>query len=103
MIRYTTPIIPMTVDADLTGFTIKVSFTQGSQKVTKVVTEIEVEDDVTSFSVPLTQQESGKFSATSQVQVQVNAIDANGTRLATDIEMINIFENLLPEVLSYGG
>lgn len=103
MVRYTTPIIPMTVDADLTGFNIKVTLTQGDQKVTKVVTEIEVEDNVTSFSVPLTQQESGKFSATSKVQVQVNAIDANGTRLATDIEMINIFENLLPEVLSYGG
>ena len=101
MVQFTTPTIPMTVDADLTGNRVFVTFRQKNVAVTKEVSDFTVEGGVTTLYVPLTQEETGKFEATAVVSVQANWIDAGGVRGATAKEVIASLENLLDEAISY--
>ena len=101
MIQFTTPTIPMTVDADLTGNRVFVTFRQDKVAVTKEVTDFTVQGTITTLYVPLTQEETGKFDDTAVVSVQANWIDAGGIRGATAKEAIVSLENLLDEVISY--
>lgn len=103
MTRYTTPTLPLEVDADLSGNEVYVTLSQNSVIITKQIYDFTVDEhNVTSINVPLTQQETGQFSAVAKVQVQVNFISGAGDRGATNIQFISLFDNLLPEVISYG-
>lgn len=102
MTRYTTPTLPLEVDADLTGNNVYVTLTQNDVELTKQVSDFTVADGVTTINVPLTQAETGQFSAVAKVQVQVNFISEAGDRGATNIQFVSLFDNLLDEVISYG-
>lgn len=101
MIRFTTPTLQLTVDADLTGNKVFASLGQKGVKVTKEVDNFTVENNVTTVNMPLTQEDTGKFEATASVAVQVNWINATGDRGATDVQMVPSLQNLLDEVISY--
>ena len=103
MTRYTTPTLPLEVDADLSGNEVYVTLSQNSVAITKQIYDFTVDEDgVTSISVPLTQEDTGRFSAVAKVQVQVNFISEAGDRGATNIQFVSLFDNLLDEVISYG-
>jgi hypothetical protein len=107
MRRYTTPTLKLIVPLDITGADIRVSIKQSSHKILKIGSAVTAVYDsrkgVTELAVSFTQEETGMFSAGGQAQVQVNWIKPNGDRGATDIETINVTENLLNEVISYGN
>ena len=98
MIQFTTPIIPLIVDADLTDCTVYVTFSQGRVSVTKEA-EYTVDGQTTTLNVSLTQEETGLFSATKMVQIQANWLDEFGSRGATEISYDFVFGNLLKRVL----
>lgn len=106
MRRYTTPTLPMTVPVDLTGAEIHVTIKQGARKIQKTGTDIvsvwDAESGKTTLSVTLTQEETGAFIAGRKAEVQVNWIFADGTRDATNIKPIDVSENLIAEVITYG-
>ena len=106
MRRYTTPTLPMTVPVDLTGAEIHVTIKQGARKIQKtgadVVSVYDSESGKTELSVSLTQEETGAFLAEKKAYVQVNWILENGIRDATNIKQIDVSENLIAEVITYG-
>lgn len=106
MRRYTTPTVPMTVPVDLTGAEIHVTIKQGARKIQKtgadVVSVYDSESGKTELSVSLTQEETGTFLAEKKAYVQVNWIFSNGIRDATNIKQIDVSENLIAEVITYG-
>lgn len=106
MRRYTTPTLPMTVPVDLTGADIYVTIKQGQRKIQKtgadVVSVYDSESGKTTLSVTLTQEETGQFLSERKANVQVNWIFADGTRDATNIKQIDVSENLIAEVVTYG-
>ena len=106
MRRYTTPTVPMSVPVDLTGAEIHVTLKQGARKIQKtgadVVPVYDSESGKTVLSVSLTQEETGLFVAEKKVYVQVNWIFPNGMRDATNIKQIDVSENLISEVITYG-
>lgn len=106
MKRYTTPTLPMTVPVDLTGAEIHVTIKQGARKIQKTGTDIvsvwDAESGKTTLSVTLTQEETGAFLAWKKAEVQVNWIFSDGTRDATNIKQIDVLENLIAEVITYG-
>lgn len=103
MYRYTTPTIPMIVEADLSNSNIYVSFSQERTKVTKKVSTFEISNNQTTFSVSLTQLETAKFVGNRPVEIQANWIFGNGNRGATETVKIKCFDNLLDEVINYGN
>ena len=106
MRRFTTPTLPMTVPIDLTGAEIHVTIKQGARKIQKTGTDVtaiyDSESGKTELSVSLTQEETGAFFAEKKAYVQVNWIFSDGTRDATDIKQIDVSENLIAEVITYG-
>lgn len=72
MTRYTTPTLPLEVDADLSGNDVFVTLSQNGTVVTKQIQDYTVDEDgVTSISVPLTQEETGKFSAVAKCKCKL--------------------------------
>lgn len=106
MRRYTTPTLPMTVPVDLTGAEIHVTIKQGARKIQKtgadVVSVYDSESGKTELSVSLSQEETGAFLAGKSAEVQVNWIFESGIRDATNIKRIDVSENLIAEVITYG-
>lgn len=109
MINYTTPTIYLTVEEhDLSGMDVYVSLEQGNIELTKSGDDITVttttHDQVTdtNISVPLTQQETAAFNFDGKVSVQVNFINSQGVRDATEIKKVSVFRNLLDKVIAYG-
>lgn len=102
MIRYTTPTIPFEIEADFSLAEVIVSFVQDCIQLDKEIDDYTVADGVTTFDVELSQEETARFDAGKQVQVQVNAIFPNGERVATQIQRISTFQNLLDQVVEYG-
>lgn len=102
MIRYTTPTIPFEVEADLSLAEIIVSLVQDRIQLDKVIEDYTVVDGITSFSIELTQEETARFDAGKEVRVQVNAIFPDNVRVATNIQRISTFQNLLDQVVEYG-
>lgn len=86
------------MDADLTGYTVLVTFSQGAVKVTKEA-ESTVSGNVSTLQVSLTQEETGQFAATKMVQIQANWYDETGLRGATEFSYDIVFENLLKRVV----
>lgn len=97
----------MTVPVDLTGAEIHVTIKQGARKIQKTGTDIvsvyDSESGKTELSVSLSQEETGAFLAEKKAYVQVNWIFSDGTRDATNIKPIDVSENLIAEVITYGG
>ena len=106
MRRYTTPTLTMTVPVDLTGAEIRVTIKQGARKIVKTGTDViavyDSESEKTELSVSLSQEETGTFLAGKKAEVQVNWIFENGARDATNIKPIDVSENLIAEVITYG-
>ena len=106
MKRFTTPSILMTVPVDLTGADIYVTIKQGQRKLQKtgadVISVYDSESGKTELSVSLSQEETGAFLAEKKAYVQVNWIFLDGTRDATNIKQIDVSENLIAEVITYG-
>ena len=101
MTRFTTPVLPLDVYQDLTGMRVFATVSQGKEKVTKEIDSFEVTAGVTRIYMPLTQEDTAKFSSVAGVQIQVNWIDSNEIRSATEIKQIISFDNLLDEVIYY--
>ena len=97
MRRFTTPSVPIVVHgADLRHCRVWVTLSQdGLHRLTREVTGIKERVDRTTwrFGVRLTQDETATFRDGAPIRAQVNLMDQNGFRAATDIEEI-IIENI---------
>jgi len=109
MINYTTPTITLTVEGvDLSSTDVYVTLEQGSHELNKsgaaltVTTETHDQITDTNITFTLSQLESASFRFNMAVSVQVNWIDAAGTRLATEIKTVPVMRNLLDRVINYG-
>lgn len=107
MINYTTPTITLAVGGvDIsTGFYVYATLEQGSKKITKTGADLTLTADIvgeltkTIVTFTLTQEESAFFNYGRGVAVQVNYVDENGIRAATDVKTIPVMRNLLNEVI----
>lgn len=109
MINYTTPTYPITVeDKDLTGQDVYVTFEQMGKKLTKSGADLtittETHDQVTDtiITTTFTQEETAMFDPGTRVKLQVNFINSEGVRDATNKATIEVFSNLLDKVIAYG-
>lgn len=104
MVRWTTPTFTLTVkNVNLTGYQIYVTIKQGESVVTidytDVTLNIVAENSILSFT--LSQQDSAKFDFRNKANVQVNAINSDNHRVATDIMEIDILANLIDKEIEY--
>ena len=90
MRRGTTPAIVLTVDMDITSYTVYVTLKNRSNELTLTNDSIvmEFEDGKTSIAFSLTQEQTLKFG-TGTCEVQVRAIH-DGTAIATDIKTMDV-------------
>ena len=90
MRRGTTPAIVLTVDADLTGWTVYVTLKSHSKQLTILNDGLTMEyaNQKTTIAFSLTQQQTLDFSV-GTCEVQVRAIH-DGTAIATDIQTLDI-------------
>lgn len=101
MRRYTTPTHRLRVKSvDLTGYDVLVTYRQRENGVTVKNPAMEYDGTDTVLSVPMTQLQTGNFMNGS-AQVQVNVIDYNGYRAATNIREFALRNNLLDKVVQY--
>ena len=56
----------------------------------------------TEVTIVLTQEESAMFRWNASVMIQVNFIDSDGVRDATNPVTISVMRNLLDKVIEYG-
>ena len=103
IIQYTSPTIPFTLNANLGGAKIYVTFLQDNVVITKNAANVSFTDSTTSFSIKLEQSETARFSMNKSVEIQVNWIYVDGTRGATEAKIFPVLKNLLDKVLSYGN
>lgn len=106
MNRYTTPTLTLTIEGiNLTGMDVYVTFAQGRVVLTKTLDDgvaLAINSGNSVLSVYLDQRETATLG-TGNARVQVNWINASGTRVATRIKEVSVRQNLLEEVLTYGG
>lgn len=105
MINYTTPTLHLTIEnIDLTGQEIYVTLEQGKKEITKSGEDLTVtlDGEDTKIEFTLSQEESASFAYSRSAQIQVNWINQNGARGATNIAQIAVLRNLLDEVIEYG-
>jgi len=90
MRRGTTPAIVLTVDMDISSWTVYVTLKKGAKILTLENERLTMDyaNSKTSIAFALTQQETLDFS-TGTCEVQVRAIH-EGTAIATDIEKIDV-------------
>ena len=90
MRRGTTPAIALTVDADLTAYTVYVTLKNGGREltVTNDALTIEYANQKSTITFALTQQQTLNFKV-GTCEVQVRAIK-DGTAIATDIQTIDV-------------
>ena len=106
MRRFTTPTLPYSVPLNITAAQIHVDIKQGPKKLRKGGTDIlnlayDSETNMTTFSLRLSQEETGSFTSGKDAVTQVNWIFEDGTRGATAERKISIYDNLLNEVIEY--
>lgn len=106
MRQWTTPWEELTVEGvDLTqNQKIKVTYSQGSKVITFLHDDLDMsldEEGNTVILVHFSQTQSGSLSPNSYCEVEVNWIDSNGERGATEIAKIPIDRNLLKEVMTW--
>lgn len=106
MINYTTPSIPLLVKGiDLTdGYDVYVTLEQENIELTKSGQDISMvkKTNDTEVTIVLTQEESAMFRWNASVMIQVNFIDSDGVRDATNPVTISVMRNLLDKVIEYG-
>lgn len=90
MRRGTTPAIVLTVDMDLTAYTVYVTLKSHSKSLTVTNDGLTMEyaNSKTTIAFSLTQQQTLDFSV-GTCEVQVRAIH-DGTAIATDIQTVDI-------------
>ena len=102
MRQFTTPTIQMTVvGVDLTAADdVWVTFADRPRAIILTLDSptVAASGDDTSVSVTLTQAQTAQFIANTLSDCQVNWMK-DGLRYATDIVSINVYENLLKEIL----
>lgn len=108
MINFTTPTINLTVEgADISSMDVYVTLQQGAYELTKSGDDLTIQTETigqvtnTNISFTLSQEESASFKPKYSVAVQVNWINENGIRSATEIKTIRVTPNLLDEVIAY--
>lgn len=106
MRRYTTPTLTIIVEGiDLTAMDVRVTLKQGKRSLTISDPEMETVSEEgrtdTKLDVTLTQEQTALFEAV-PCKVQVNFIDQDGARDATECKTVDVWPNLLPEVIAYG-
>ncbi len=89
MKRGTTPTLTLTVDADISDWTVYASFKSNGEVFTFENDRLQMtaEDDVTTILLTLTQEET--LAMQGSAEVQVRAIK-NGTAIATYIQRIDV-------------
>ena len=99
MRRGTTPAITLTVDYDITNWTVYVTLRNNKAQITLENDRLQMEyaDSKTTIAFALTQQETLSFG-TGTCEVQVRAIN-DGTAIATHIQHIDIRRILLEGVI----
>ena len=112
MRRYTTPTQVLTCKGvDLTGCNVWVTYSQGLQQGTVTPANnvctiradaltVESDGTDTTIEVPLTQLQTARF-ATGRANVQVNWMDSDNVRGATNIGHFTVDQNLLEMEVSY--
>lgn len=105
MRRGTTPTITATVDADLTGLTLYLAFSQAGCSPLFVKTGDElvvtVDGDQSTIECALTQEDTLKLNAGGMVEVQLRAVASGGAvALATDITSVPVERILQDGVLN---
>lgn len=90
MRRGTTPALVLTVDYDLTGWTVYVTIENRGQELTLTNDRVTISyaNQKSTLEMALTQEETLKFG-TGTAQVQVRAIH-DGTAIATDIQTVDV-------------
>ena len=90
MRRGTTPAITLTVDMDLTSWTVYVTLKKGGKELTLLNDALSMSyaDSKTTIAFALTQEQTLAFSPGS-CEVQVRAIH-DGTAIATDIQSLDV-------------
>lgn len=107
MIRYTTPVITLTLAADITASNIYITFKQHTTTLTKsgnaVSAVYDAETGKTTLTTTLTQTETALFAAgfPNDCVIQVNWINSNGERGASKEETLTIEENILNAEVEY--
>lgn len=102
MRRYTTPTHRLRVKGvDLSGYDVLVTYRQRESSVTVINPTMEYDGTDTVLSVPMTQLQTGGFM-NGRAEVQVNVVDYNGYRAATNIRLFTLRDNLLNKVVQYG-
>lgn len=107
MRRYCTNIIDMEVDGreDLAACklyaTVKQKVRKDMVSVTKSESDVQVQGQT--VTVILTQEESARFKAGEQAEIQLRGITASGEAWGTNICGMDVKEALYEEVIEYGG
>lgn len=98
MIPYTTPTLELTIDGvDLTGLTSFVTLVQGETALTIEDPPATYDGHRTTLAVTLTQAQTALFER-GAADVQVNWLDAGGSRAATVVQTVRVGTQLLQEV-----
>ena len=98
MRRGTTPTITLTVDADISDWTLYVTFQSGSNEITLENERLETSyaQQKTTILCTLTQDETLQLNGVCEVQVR--AIKS-GTAVATDIQTVDVGRIILEGVI----
>ena len=101
MIRGTTPDYILTVNADLTGTTVYVTFKQLRMSVDIKDPPVTVSEGTSTIAIRLTQEQTLSLSE-GRADIQVKYIASDGTVRATDIQPVTVSRALLERVVTYG-
>ena len=105
MIQFTTPTFKLTIHgSDLTGTEVEATIRQGGRdpiygEVTSVAYDGEA--DATVVLAEFTQEQTGRLRK-GEATVQLNFVTPDGRRLAVAEKRIEVGDNHIKEVLSYG-
>lgn len=100
MITWTTANIPLSVPIDITAAKIKATIAQPGVTITKDISGAVYANSKTTFTLSLTQTETGRFKA-GKARIMANWIFQDEQRDGSAIGEITVQENLLPEEISY--
>jgi hypothetical protein len=101
MRKGTTPTILLTLDVDTTTLrTIWVTMRQGTIELDRTGDAVTRLSDNATLSVTLTQEETLAFTSGGSVEVQLRALTADGTAVASDIATIPVDRILMGGVIT---
>ena len=100
MRRGTTPTFNVTCDVNLTGYTIYLTLEQGTVELT-LTPECEATETGCTLAVTLTQEQTLLFNDKMKASMQIRAIDAGGTAIASNIMTVDVGRILKEGVIDY--